>query len=136
MNQRVDEHRAINESRLDRLERISLEKDLIISGVPLENNDDPFIILGDICNAINCNLKQEDFVSAYRLSSNKTDYSNKRILPIVVRIQHDWVKNEFLTAYFRKKNQTLDSKHQLAFMSTKDSTPRIVKFSTVQKSRT
>lgn len=41
MNDRVDEIRAHHESRLERLERYSLEKDIIISGVPLENNDNP-----------------------------------------------------------------------------------------------
>lgn len=104
---RVNELRAYHENRLDRLERLSLEKDLVISGVPLENNDDPFAILGDICSALNCNLKSGDFASAFRLKSGKTNANNKRSLPIVARIQDDWVKQELLTAYFKKKNLNL-----------------------------
>lgn len=107
MKQRVDELQAIHESRLDRLERVSLEKDLVISGVPVESKDEPFAILGDICNALNCDLKQGDFASAFRLRSNRANSETKRNLPIVVRIQFDWVKDELLRAYFHKKNLNL-----------------------------
>lgn len=107
LKERVDEMQAYNESRLDRLERFSIEKDLIISGVPLENNDDPFAIVGDICGALNCNLKQGDFVSAFRLASKRNNSKSNRTMPIVVRTQEDWVKREFLTAYFKKANLNL-----------------------------
>lgn len=103
---RVEDVRVDHESRLDRLERLSLEKDLVISGVPMENNDDPIAIVGDICGALNCNLKQGDFVSAFRLKANGS-YKNQRILPIVACIQDSWVKQELLTAYFRKKSLSL-----------------------------
>lgn len=104
---RMDEIRAYHESRLDRLERFSLEKDLIISGVPLENNDDPFAIIGDICGALNCNLKQGDFAAVFRLTSSRDKSKNKRTLPIVARLQDDWVKQELLSNYFKKKNLNL-----------------------------
>lgn len=105
--QRVDELQAIHESRLDRLERVSLEKDLVISGVPVESKDEPFAILGDICKALNCDLQQGDFASAFRLRSNRANSESKRSLPIVVRINFDWVKEELLRAYFQKKNLNL-----------------------------
>lgn len=43
---RMDELRAIHESRLDKLERSSLEKELIITGIPMEPNDNPIGIIG------------------------------------------------------------------------------------------
>lgn len=104
---RVDELKAYHESRLDRLERFSLEKDLIISGVPIENNDDPCAILGDICGALNCKLKQGDFAAVFRLTSSHAKSKNTRMLPIVARLYDDWGKNELLSNYFRKKNLNL-----------------------------
>lgn len=86
---------------------MSLEKELIISGVPLENNDDPFAIIGDICGAINCNLKQGDFTAVFRLRSSSANSRNKRTLPIVARLQDDWAKQELLSNYFKKKNLNL-----------------------------
>lgn len=107
INQSVNEMRANHESRLDRLERFSLDKDIIISGVPLESNDDPFGILGDICGALNCGLKQGDFTAAFRLKNGSGNAKNRRSVPIVVMMQDDWVKKEILTAYFRKRNLNL-----------------------------
>lgn len=107
-NSEVLKEISIHESRLDRLERFSLDKDLIISGVPLENNDDPFALLGDIIGALNCNLKQGDFVAVFRLRGNNSESSrNKRIVPIVARLQEEWHKQELLTAYFKKRNLNL-----------------------------
>lgn len=103
----VDTLRAQHESRLDRLERLALEKDLVISGVPLESNDEPFAIVGDICGALNSDLKSGDFVSAFRLRSSTENGKNRRSKPIVVRVQDDWVKQSLLTAYFKKKNLNL-----------------------------
>lgn len=104
---RVDELQAYHESRLDRLERLSLDKDLIISGVPLENDDNPFAIVGDICGALNCNLKQGDFISVFRLGNRGANSKNKRTLPIVARVHDEWCKNELLATYFKKKNLNL-----------------------------
>lgn len=104
---RVDKLQAHSESRLDRLERFSIEKDIVISGVPLENNDDPFAIVGDICGALNCNLQQGDFVSAFRLTSNRINSKTVRTQPIVVKTREEWVKRELLTAYFKKANLNL-----------------------------
>lgn len=107
MKENVDNLQARHESRLDKLERFSLEKDLVVSGIPLENDDNPFGIIGDICAALNCNLHQNDFVSVFRLRSKSTSSKNKRIVPIVVRVQDDWVKQELLSSYFKKKNLNL-----------------------------
>lgn len=107
VNDRVDEIRAHHESRLDRLERYSLEKDIIISGVPLENDDKPFGIIGDICAALNCSLKQGDFSDVFRLRHGGGNSKNIRSVPIVARLQDDWAKQQMITAYFRKKNLNL-----------------------------
>lgn len=102
---RLDEMQAHNESRMDRLDRFSLDKDLVISGVPMDNKDEPFAIVGDICGALNCNLKQGDFVSAFRIKSKQTNSKSKP--PIVVKVQDEWVKQQLLTAYFKKNNLNL-----------------------------
>lgn len=51
-------------------------------------------------------MKQGDFVAAFRLKS-RGDAKNKNSQPIIVRINDDWVKNELLSSYFRKKNLNL-----------------------------
>lgn len=102
---RVDELSAIYESRLDKLERSSLDKELIISGVPMESNDNPLGVVGDICQALNCNLNQRDFTAAFRLRK-KSDNSNRSV-PIVVRVYDNYVKQEFLSCYFKHKNLNL-----------------------------
>lgn len=107
MTKRVDEMKAYHESRLDKLERLSLDKDIIISGVPTENNDDPFAVAGDICRALNSSLEQGDFVAVYRLKNNRSNSKTNRSTPIVARLRDDWAKRELLTAYFRKKNLNL-----------------------------
>lgn len=104
---RMEETSNNHESRIDRLERLALEKDLIISGIPLEDKDDPFAILGDICRALKCNLKSGDFSTAFRLRSGRSNARNNRTLPIVIRVQDDWVKQELLTAYFKKQHLNL-----------------------------
>lgn len=76
VSNRMDEMRAVYEFRLDKLERASLENELIITGVPMENNDNPLGIIGDIIQALNCNLQQRDFTAAFRL---------KRMVPQVVQ---------------------------------------------------
>lgn len=103
----VDEIRARHESRLERLERYSLEKDIIISGIPIDNKDDPFAILGDICKALNCTLKQGDFSSVFRLGNNANKTNHSRSVPIVARVQDEWVKQQIMGAYFKKKDLNL-----------------------------
>lgn len=106
-NGRLIQLQALNESRLDRLERFSLDKDLVILGVP-ESHDDPDAIIGEICGALNCDLRPGDFVTAFRLRGGTPVAKNNRSPPIVARLQDDWVKQNFLTAYFRKKNLNLE----------------------------
>lgn len=105
VNERVDELNAHHENRIDRLERYSLEKDIIISGIPIDNKDDPFAIMGDICNALECHLKQGDFSAVFRLGNNKS--KSKRTVPIVARLQDEWAQQELLGAYFRQMNLSL-----------------------------
>lgn len=107
VNVRLVELESKHESKFDRFERQSLEKYLVISGVPLENNDNPIATIGDICGALNCNLRQDDFVTAFRLTSKNPIAKAKRTLPIIVKVQDDWVKQELLNAYFKKKNLNL-----------------------------
>lgn len=107
MYTRIDECRAVHDFRLDNLERLSLEKELIISGVPVEHNDNPLGILGDICKALNCDLTQRDFMAVYRLRNNKTNGSNARSVQILVKVYDNWVKQALMSAYFKKGNLNL-----------------------------
>lgn len=105
VNNRIDELYMRQNSRLDTLERIALEKELIVSGIPLEPNE-PFAILGDICIALNCNLNERDVADAYRLKSNANTGSNRSV-PIIIKFYEVWAKREMLLSYFKKKNLSL-----------------------------
>lgn len=107
VNNRVDEIRERHESRIDRLERYSLERDIVISGIPMETKDDPMSIIGDICGALDCRLKQVDFTAVFRLRKGGKNSNNSRNVPIVARLQDDWAKQEITAAYFMKKNLNL-----------------------------
>ncbi|KAJ6647988.1 hypothetical protein Bhyg_03213 [Pseudolycoriella hygida] len=103
----LHEQRVLNESRLDNLERLSLEKELIITGVPVEQNDEPFGIVGDICKALECNLSKRDFVTAFRIWTKDSNSSSSRSAPILVKVYDAWVKQHLLSAYFKRKNLNL-----------------------------
>lgn len=105
LSNRLDEMSATCEFRLDKLERMSLDKELIITGVPMETNDNPIGIVGDIVQALNCNLQQRDFTSAFRVKRKHTGTS--RPVPIVVRVYDNYVKQELLSCYFKKRNLNL-----------------------------
>lgn len=59
-----------------------MEKELVITGVPMEKYDSPFGVVGDICKALNCNLQQKDFTTVFRLRSKNVNAT--RSVPIVV----------------------------------------------------
>lgn len=104
-SQHLDEIRDCHDLRLDKLERLSLDKELIITGVPMESNDNPWSVLGDICKAMNCNLNERDFTAVFRLKS-KNGNSNRSV-PIVVKVYDNIVKQEFLSCYFKRANLNL-----------------------------
>lgn len=105
VSNRMDEMCAMYEFRLDKLERISLEKELIITGVPMETNDNPLGVVGDIVKALNCNLQQHDFTAAFRLKRNGV--ASSRSVPIVVRVYDNHVKQSLMSCYFKRKNLNL-----------------------------
>lgn len=105
VSNRVDELRAMYEFRIDKLERTSLEKELIISGVPMDNHDSPFGIVGEICRALNCNLNERDFTAAYRVRTKNGNA--KHSAPIVVKVYDNFAKQELLSCYFKRKNLNL-----------------------------
>lgn len=102
---RMDEMNALYEFKVDKLERHSLERELIITGVPMETNDNPFGVIGDIISALNCNLQERDFVAAYRVKRNGV--ASGRSVPIIVRVYDNYVKQELLSSYFKHKNLNL-----------------------------
>ena len=101
------------ESRLSKLERQSLFHELIVTGVPFEKRRSPDDIVADICEALQCDLRHCDFAAIFRLSSRKqngqaADGSTRTISPpIILKFNYLWAKNNFLDAYYKKKNLNL-----------------------------
>lgn len=102
----VDESCAVLDFRVDKLERLSLANEVIISGIPVENNDDPWRLMGDICQALNCNLNGSDFAAVYRIKSS-SKLGNKHGLPIVAKSYSDWTVRHLFSCYFKKGNFNL-----------------------------
>lgn len=102
----VDEACAVLDFRIDKLERLSRANEIIISGVPIENNDDPWRLLGDICQALNCNLNERDFAAVYRIKSSSNS-GKKGALPIIARLYSDWAVRDLFSCYFKKGNLNL-----------------------------
>lgn len=103
----VDERYTLHDERIDRLERLSMANELVISGVPIENNDKPWGLIGDICHALNCNLNQRDFAAVYRLKSFSNANANQAV-PIVVKLHDEWAVRELFSCYFKKGNLSLN----------------------------
>lgn len=104
---RIDALDSNYETRLDKLERFSLLKDLVIAGVPATSSEDTMAVVGDIVNALQCNLTGNDLAAAYRVLNRSRRSSGHNIIPIVIRFHDEWAKNELLSAYFKKKNLNL-----------------------------
>lgn len=96
------------ESRFNKLERELLRNELIITGVPAAYGEVVLDIVGDICNALQCNLSSGDVTAAYRLPSSKAKsgkVNNERFSsPIVLKLVSDWAKQQLLSSYFKMKN--------------------------------
>lgn len=66
-NRAVVEWKLQTESRLDKMERLSLSNEVVITGIPYSQLDNSSDIVGDIVNALNCSLNPNDFLSIYRV---------------------------------------------------------------------
>lgn len=100
------------ESRLAKLERQSLLNELIITGVPIEKRRTVDDIVADICDALQCDLRQSDFSNIFRLPFKKPDTQSVESktaasTPIILRFNYAWAKDCFLNAYFKKKTLNL-----------------------------
>lgn len=82
------------ESRIGKLERQALMNELILTGVPLEKRRAPDDIVADICEALQCDLRQSDFSSIFRIPHRKrTEQSreeSQRTMspPIILRFNY------------------------------------------------
>lgn len=109
----VNDNATVFESRIGKLERQSLMNEIIVAGVPIEKRRTPDDIVADICEALQCDLRQSDFASIFRIPHRKrTEQSgdeSQRTLspPIILRFNYLWAKNCFLDAYFKKKDLNL-----------------------------
>lgn len=100
------------ESRLGKLERQSLLNELIITGVPIEKRRNADDVVADICEALQCDLRQSDFSGIFRLPLKKPANQNAETkssasTPIILRFNYSWAKDCFLNAYFTKKTLNL-----------------------------
>lgn len=100
-----------NDERFNNLERELLRNEIIVTGVPASHGEIVINIVGDIVNAINSNINGGDIVSAFRIPTtnanmgrNRNGRSSGYSAPIIVRLSSDWAKQDFISAYFKKKN--------------------------------
>lgn len=97
-----------NEHRFNKLEREVLRNELIVTGIPAAYGEAVIDIIGDICNALQCNINGGDVIAAYRLPAGNAKSGrprNERLsAPIVLKLGSDWAKQHLLSAYFKKKN--------------------------------
>lgn len=100
-----------NEARFNNLERELLRNEIIVTGVPALYGEIVIDIVGEICNAINSNINGSDIVSAFRLPTTKTKNGQPRngrstdhSAPIIVRLASDWARQNFFSAYFKRKD--------------------------------
>lgn len=105
---RIDELRAAHDFRIDKLERLALANEIIISGVPVEHNDNPWGVVGDIIKATNCNIQQRDVAAVYRTKANNSNSSKNYSVPIVVKMYDVWAVRELFSCYFKKANLSLN----------------------------
>lgn len=108
---KIDIIQQDNEARFNNLERELLRNELIVTGVPASYGEIVIDIVGEICNAINSNINGSDIVSAFRLPSTRTNNGRARngrstdhSSPIIVRLASDWAKQNFISAYFKRKD--------------------------------
>ena len=101
------------ESRISKLERQSLTNELIVTGVPFEKRRSPDDIIADICEALQLDLRQSDFAAIFCLSTRKhngqaANESKRTSSPLIIlRFNYLWAKNNFLDAYYKKKDLNL-----------------------------
>ncbi|KAJ6634662.1 hypothetical protein Bhyg_13239 [Pseudolycoriella hygida] len=107
----VAEWKFQTESRLDKMERLSLSNELVITGIPFNQGENSSDIVGDIVNVLNCNFKPNDFSAIYRVPPKKNQRNRSRgnvtSTPIIIRFYFEDAKQHFMSSYFKKKGLNL-----------------------------
>lgn len=109
-NGAVAEWKLQTESRLDKMERLALSNELVITGIPYSQGENPSDVVGDIVNALNCNLKPADFSSIYRVALKKKQRKNPSgnvTAPIIIRFYFEDAKQHLMSSYFQRKGLNL-----------------------------
>lgn len=110
-NGAVAEWKFETESRLDKMERLSLSNELVITGIPFSQGENSSDIVGDIVYALNCNLNPNDFLSIYRVPPKKNQRKNLSgnvsTTPIIIRFYFEDAKQQFMSSYFKRKGLNL-----------------------------
>lgn len=111
VSSKIDNFQQDNEARFNNMERELLRNELMLTGVPASYGEVVLDIISDICNVLHSNINGGDIVSAYRLPPAKTNMGRHRngrssdiSSPIIVRLASDWAKQDFISAYFKKKD--------------------------------
>lgn len=108
----ANENATSLESRIGKLERLSVMNELIVTGVPIEKRRSADDIVADICDALQCDLRQGDFATIFRTPFRKRSYQagveaqRTTSPPIILRFNYLWANNCFLDAFSKRKIST------------------------------
>lgn len=95
------------ENRIDQLERLARANELVISGIPLMDNENLDAVCNDICKAIEFN-GSNSIESCFRLHVTRQatrNSSNRPNLPsILIKFWSSGAKSDFFNAYMMKRN--------------------------------
>lgn len=91
------------ESRLDKLERQALAKEIVITGIPCQNRENLVELVNSICKAVGFQ-SSNDIENCFRIPSK-----GKRLAdtPIIVKFWSMNVKHCFMEGYYKKQNLNL-----------------------------
>lgn len=89
------------ESRMGKLERQNLEREVVITGVPYEQNENVAKIINHICQAVNFNM-DNSLENIFRIPSRATSNT-----PIIIKFWSKDLKYMFMSGYFKLKNLNL-----------------------------
>lgn len=92
---------GITESRMDQLERQVRMNELVISGVPFQENENLCDIITSVCRAINYNGGVDSIESSFRLPVRRNTRNSSP--SIIVKFWGSDAKNFFFKQYFSSK---------------------------------
>lgn len=99
----TDKAVQVVESRVDKLERQALAKEIVITGIPCQQGENVVQIFRSICQAVAFNPDNVT-ENCFRIPSKKDRLANT---PIIVKFWYMGSKQLFMNSYFKMKNLNL-----------------------------